>query len=120
MEIVGENRNFDKTMGIVAYMTLIGWVVALVINGNKQGEEKAFTAFHLRQMLGLIILSIAINLGSAILMFIPFIGWLAQISLFMMLFIFWLIAVVGASNGETKELPLIGGSIQSLFGKAFE
>jgi uncharacterized membrane protein len=107
-------------MGIVAYMTLIGWIVALVSNGSKQGEEKSFTAFHLRQMLGLIILAIGLNIVTVVLVFIPFLGWLVQLVLFFGLLAFWILAVVGASNGEKKELPIVGAVIQNVFGKAFE
>ncbi len=39
----------DKTVAIVAYLTLIGFIIAIILNGQK---KTALGAFHLRQMLG--------------------------------------------------------------------
>ncbi|HLP53392.1 MAG TPA: hypothetical protein VK151_00095 [Fluviicola sp.] len=112
--------NFDKTMGIVAYMTLVGWVVALVQNNDKQGPEKAFTAFHLRQMLGLMIIAFCIWILQVFLVFIPLIGFALSMLLSLGIFVFWVLAVVGAVNGHTKELPYIGEPIQKMLGRLFE
>lgn len=87
-----------KTTDIVAYITPIGWIVAFCA-GTKQ-ESK----FHLNQALviwlGDIILSILAN--------IPIVGIVAGI-LSLVLFVFWIMGLVGACQGNEKELPLIGG-----------
>ncbi|MEM9160434.1 MAG: hypothetical protein AAGB46_15415, partial [Verrucomicrobiota bacterium] len=57
-----------KTRGIVAYLTLIGWIIALVTNNPK--DELA--SFHIRQMLGLMLTMIV----ASVLVAIPIIGWL--------------------------------------------
>ncbi len=121
-------QELDKTVGIVAYMTLIGWIIALVMNGEKKGEEKLFGAFHLRQMLGLIIFgfgsSIVYMILGMILFFIPGIGWilmvLIQLGLFGGLLALWIMGVIAASNGEKKQIPIIGGLIHKMLGTAFE
>lgn len=121
MEIIREpNHSFDKTMGIIAYMTLIGWVVALVQNNDKQDEEKRFTAFHLRQMLGLMIIAFGVWIVQIPLVFIPILGWLISLALSIGLLAFWVLAVIGAANGEQKELPVIGSTIQSVLGTSFD
>ncbi|TVQ43384.1 MAG: hypothetical protein EA362_11385 [Saprospirales bacterium] len=91
-----------KTKAIVAHITLIGWIVALVINQNENKEE--FTSFYIRQMLGLILLSIVLS-------FIPFVnifGWLIA-------FVLWLLSLIGAASGEIKLTPLVGEYFQDWF-----
>ena len=108
----------DKTMGIIAYMTLVGWVIALVQNNNQSGsEEKQFTAFHLRQMLGLMILGFCCWIIQIPLSFIPLIGFPISMLLSLGIFVFWILAVIGAANGSMTELPYIGEPIQKLLGK---
>ncbi len=118
----------DATVGIVAYITLIGFIIAIVLNGNKSGDEKKFGAHHLRQALGLIIFAvggyIVLMILSAILIAI---SWklLTVISIFSLLL--WLsilglmiVGIINASNKTTKELPVIGSMVNKMFGTAFE
>lgn len=119
MEIIEDNR-FDKTMAVVAYLTLIGWVVALVMNNEKSGAERRFTAFHLRQMLGLMILAFVVWILKVPLLFIPFIGWLISFVLSVGLLILWALGIAGAAKGEQKELPYIGAPIQAMFRGIFD
>ena len=42
----------DKMVAIVAYLTLIGFIVAIIIHMNKKTK---LGAFHLRQMLGFVL-----------------------------------------------------------------
>ena len=130
MEIIDNETNQiqDKTVAIVAYMTLIGWIIALVMNGDKQGEERSFNGFHIRQMLGLIIFSfgssIVFVILGMVLAFIPVIGWLIllllQLGLFGGLLALWIMGVIAASNGEKKPVPVLGGLIHKMLGTAFE
>ncbi len=130
MEILDTETNQvqDKTVAIVAYMTLIGWIIALVMNGDKKGEERSFNGFHIRQMLGLIIFSfgssIVFVILGMVLAFIPVIGWLIllllQLGLFGGLLALWIMGVIAASNGEKKPVPVLGGVIHKMLGTAFE
>ncbi len=90
-----------KTKAIVAHIYWIGWVIALILNSSEKDE---LTSFYLRQLLGLFLLSI-------ILWFIPVIGWIANI----IIFIFWIISLIGAINGEQKEIPWVGKLFQDWF-----
>lgn len=118
----------DKTVGIVAYITLIGFIISIVLNSNKTGEEKKFGAFHLRQALGLIIFSvgvfIALTIVTVILAFIiPFLGvffgllmnlvWLGILALL-------IIGIINAANGTYKEVPVIGAYSSKFLGNTFE
>jgi uncharacterized membrane protein len=90
-----------KTTAIIAHITLIGWIIALVINSNEKNE---FASFYIRQLLGLF-------LAGLILAWIPIIGWLLSIAVF----VFWLISLIAAAQGEMKEVPLVGHYFQDWF-----
>ncbi len=42
--------NDDKTVAIISYITLFGWIIATVLHNNNKTE---LGAFHIRQTLGL-------------------------------------------------------------------
>lgn len=80
-----------KTTGIVAYLTWIGLLIAFLA-GDKEGAK-----FHINQGLVLFLATIVCGI-------IPFLGWIAEI----FVFVCWIIGFVGAINGEEKEVPLLG------------
>ncbi len=80
-----------RTTGIVAYITWIGLVIALVA-GDKEGAK-----FHLNQALVIFLFSL--------LSLIPCIGWLWGI--FML--VCWIMGLIAAINEEEKPVPLLGG-----------
>ncbi|MEA3447738.1 MAG: hypothetical protein U9Q98_04695 [Bacteroidota bacterium] len=90
-----------KTTAIVAHITLIGWIIALVMNNNEKNE---FASFYIRQLLGLF-------LAVLVLGWIPIIGWLLSIAGF----VFWIMSLINAIQGEKKELPLVGHYFQEWF-----
>ena len=90
-----------KTKAIVAHITWIGWLIALVINSSEKDE---LASFYIRQMLGLWLFSLVIS-------FIPVInvvGWIITL-------VFWIISLIGAINGEMKEIPWVGKLFQDWF-----
>jgi uncharacterized membrane protein len=118
----------DKTVGIVAYITLIGFIISIVLNSSKTGEEKKFGAFHLRQALGLIIFSIGTVIALTIVtvifvLILPFLGvlfgllmnlvWLGILALL-------IIGIINAANGTYKEVPVIGKFSTKFLGNTFE
>jgi len=111
----------DRTLAIVSYLTLIGFIVALVLFGQP-GKKTALNGFHLRQNLGLLILSFAVFSSLSILAFIPIIGLVTLVLsplCFIGFFVFWIIGLLAAVNGELKPLPVIGVKIQEVFKGAF-
>ncbi len=79
-----------KTTGIVAYLTWIGLLIAFLA-GDKEGAK-----FHINQSLVLVLFGL---LGA-----IPVVGWIWEI----FMFVCWLIAFIGAVQGQEKEVPLLG------------
>lgn len=82
-----------KTTGIIAYFTWIGWVVALCV-GDKEGAM-----FHINQALVINLFALGLVLS-----WIPLIGWLYSI----FIFVCWVMGLIFACQGEEKEVPLIG------------
>lgn len=109
-----------KTIGIVAYITFIGFIIALIMNNNKSGETKSFGAFHLRQSLGLLIVSLGISIIQSMIVTSPptLTGFSSITSI--IIFVFMILGIMNASKGERKELPLIGEYIEKTFKNTFE
>ena len=96
----------DKTKSIVAHITLIGWLIALVMNQTDKGPN---TSFYLRQNLGLFIIAIA---GSVLgMLTVNLIGTIISIAIL----ILWVLSLVGALSGEQKLTPVLGDMFQSWF-----
>ena len=79
-----------RTTGIVAYLTWIGLLIA-IIAGDKQGA-----IFHVNQALVILLFSLPAV--------IPCIGWIWGI----FMFVCWIMGLIAAINEEEKEVPLIG------------
>jgi uncharacterized membrane protein len=109
----------DKTVAILAYCTLIGYIIAIVLHGNNKTK---LGTYHLRQATGLLIIGIGYWIVSMILMFIPFLGFIfAIVSPFVGLGILVLLimGIMNAANGQEKPVPLVGAFAEKMFGNAF-
>jgi uncharacterized membrane protein len=107
----------DKTVAIVAYLTLIGFIVAIIIHSNKKTK---LGAFHLRQMLGFILTWVAVVVCQFILIFIPILGWLAILVLWCSLLVLWVLGLIAAINGQMTPMPVVGPLYQKWFGTTFD
>lgn len=97
----GSTIEEGKATAIIAYITVIGLVIALVMNGDKKNP---FAAYHIRQSLGLMLTSFAVSVVSMI----PFVGWLVGIVAAFVLLYMWIMGVMSAANGQEKPLPILG------------
>ncbi len=107
----------DKTVAIVSYLHLIGFIIAIVLHGNKKTR---LGSFHLRQSLGLIVTSVVLGFSWIVLAFIPILGWLVGLGLWLGLFVLWLMGLIAAAGGQMKPVPVLGEHFQKWFGNAFE
>jgi uncharacterized membrane protein len=96
-----------KTVAIVSYLTLIGWIVAFIMHNNNKTE---LGAYHLRQMLGLLLLGITLSVIARV-VGIPVVVWVLQIGVFAL----WIMGLISAFNGEKKPVPLLGEQFQQWF-----
>lgn len=102
------SSNYDPTVvGIVSYITFIGWIVALIMNNPKS----EYGSFHIRQSLGIMLLFVA----SAVTFVIPFLGMIIAPIGYLFALVLWIIGLVGAAQGKTSPIPIIGEKCQEWF-----
>jgi len=89
-----------KTMAIIAYLTWIGLIIAIVMNLEKKNE---FAKFHIRQSLLLMIVGFVA--------WIPIVGWI----LGLLALVAWIMGLIYAIKGEQKEVFLFGKYAQEWF-----
>ena len=105
----------DKTVAILAYITLIGFIIAIVLHGQK---KTALGAFHLRQMLGIFLTGVAAWIAVMMLMFVVIGVFLAPV-VWIMIFVLWIMGLIAAINGEQKPTLLLGKQYQEWFKGVF-
>lgn len=103
-----KNGTTDKTMGIVAYLTVFGLIAAMVMNKE---PKNAFASYHIRQSLGLCVTGI----GLFVIGLVPLIGWLISIVGTIFIVILWLLGFINALNGHEKPVPLLGEKYSEWF-----
>ena len=96
-----------KNTAIVAYLTIIGAVVAIFMNQDNKSE---FASFHIRQALGLFI---SFFLLGYLVGYLD--SWSASSAFYLFYFILWIYGFLGALQGQKKEIPLLGKFFQNLF-----
>jgi len=76
---------------------------------HKKGN--AFSAFHLRQSLGIYLIGVILG----VIAIVPIIGWIIAAVGVLLLFINWIIGIIGAASGSTKPVFLFGKAFQNWF-----
>ena len=112
--------SLDKTYAILSYCTLIGWIISLTRVSSLEIENRKFTAFHLRQMLILMLLGAVVSILDAIFFFIPYFGTFVVNVLSLALFICWLIGLIAAIRGDKKGVPFVIRAGENMLGDMFE
>ena len=97
-----------KVKAIVAHLFLIGWIISLLVN---MSEKEEFASFYIRQVLGIMIAGIAFSMLNVV----PLIGNLIALVAGLVLFVFWIMSLIWAINGEMKTVPWIGSYFQDWF-----
>jgi len=91
-----------KNVAIIAHMTLIGWVIALVMNS---GNKTEYGSYYIRQMLGLLLL------GCLSFIPIPLVSFIILI----VVVILWVMSLIGALGGTKKPVFMLGEQFQDWF-----
>ncbi len=106
---IHQSQGMDpKTVAMIAYLTFIGTIIAIVVNNNNKDE---FASFHIRQALGLVLCMVVLQ----VLWLIPFLGWIAFPIVALIVFILWIIGFMAALNGQEKVVPILGEKFQEWF-----
>ncbi|MBD0254967.1 MAG: hypothetical protein ICV83_04545 [Cytophagales bacterium] len=105
-----------KLVAILSYMTLVGWLVALVMHN---AQKTALGAYHLRQSLLLFLAALCAYAAITFITVVPLLGWLIGILAIPVVgigsLILWVMGLVAAVNGEHKPIPVIGEKAQEIF-----
>lgn len=109
MENTQHNSVTDgKTIATIAYITIIGLIIAFVQNSEK---KNSFAFFHIRQSLGLSVTGLALG----VIGMIPILGWIINILGIFVLIYMWIMGLTNAINGKEKTVPLLGEKYEEWF-----
>lgn len=95
------NPDSGKTVAILAHITFIGWIVAIVMNSSNKTE---LGSYYIRQTLGIWILAIVLS-------WIPIVGCFA----FIICLVLVIMSLINAANEKMVPTPLLGDYFQDWF-----
>ncbi|QSB29197.1 DUF4870 domain-containing protein [Flavobacterium sp. CLA17] len=103
-----------KTLSILSYITIIGWIVAFVKSKDLTPKSDLVT-YHLKQGFGIFLVSFAVNIILSVvvmtvtsLYFLNYIGYA--------IFMLWIFGIINAVNEQKKPIPIIGKMFEDQFG----
>lgn len=96
-----------KTAAIVAYLTIIGTIIAYFINND---SKNPFGSFHIRQALGI---HITFYLLGIIVSW--FDSWFISAPFYLFIIVLWGYGILAAIQEERNEVPLLGRYYQKWF-----
>lgn len=100
----------NKTLSIVSYITVFGWLISFVLGKDK---PNSLLKYHLKQSLGLVIFTIILSIILEILLSVTKIGALGVFGCIPLILI--IIGIINAANEVEKPLPLIGKIFEDKF-----
>lgn len=96
-----------RTTAIIAYLTIVGAVIAISMNNDPKHE---FARFHTRQAFGLHLMFHAFALFSSV--------WYNQYALYglyLCYIVLWVYGFIAAVNSQKQIVPLVGKYFQKWF-----
>ena len=100
------NENNDY-MAIVAYITLIGTLIAFFTNRD---QRNPLVSFHVRQALGLWVLQMLLGYFVG-----GFDSWMITVSFWVVFIALFLYGIFGAVGKKYNEVPIVGPFFQRIF-----
>jgi len=101
-----------KTLAIISYISIIGWLIAYFQYKDK--EKDPFVTYHLKQSLGIaivsIILAVALNIIAGM---VPALAVLSIVQL--VILVLWILGIVNAATEKMKPVPLVGSMFEDKF-----
>lgn len=96
-----------KAAAIVAYITIIGTIVAYFMNND---SKNPFASFHIRQALGVHITFYLLGILVS-----AFDSWMISSAFYIFILILWGYGLIAAIQGEENEVPVLGAYFQKWF-----
>lgn len=96
-----EDRDYGRNIAVISYLWILGWIIALIMNSRKRTH---LGSYHIRQALGLILLTLILF-------------WVIKPRIFITLIYVAgaLLGILNALKYQQKPLPGIGGLFQDWF-----
>lgn len=85
------------------FLTIIGFIIVLLAK-----KENKYAMYYAKQGLVLFIAWVIVAIVGMILAFIPILGWLVWVVLYLGMLILWIIGWINALSGVEKPIPIIG------------
>lgn len=96
-----------KTIAILSYFSIPGWIFAMHFNTNRR---TLLGSFHVRQSLGIMSMGTLIIIIAAFIPSVPIV-----LSTLLFVFVFWLMGLITAIQGRMKMVPFLGYYFQKWF-----
>lgn len=96
-----------RVLAILSYFHIIGAIIAIIMNTDKKNP---FTAFHVRQGLGLTICFMVVGF-----MISGFNSWNATKAFWLGFFILYIYGIYGAATLKNTSIPILGDFFQKIF-----
>lgn len=96
-----------KGAAIVAYLTIIGTIIAYFMNNE---SKNPFASFHIRQGLGIHITYFLLGV-----LVTPFDSWMISGAFYIFIFVLLGYGLISAIQGEENEVPVMGKYYQKWF-----
>ena len=98
----------EKSIAIIAYITIIGLIIAFVMNNDKKA---VFPTYHIKQSLGLALTGLALGVVGMV----PILGWIISFFGSFVLLYLWIIGLLNAINSKQKQVPWLGEKYEEWF-----
>ena len=101
-----------KTLAIISYVTIVGWLVAYFQYRNKPKDH--FVSYHLKQSLGIAIIGILFSavLG-VVVRLVPALSVLSYVNIAIL--VLWIIGILNAAREQTRPVPVVGPMFENRF-----
>lgn len=96
-----------KTMAIIAYLTIVGALIAMSMNS---GPKNPFARFHIKQAFGLHLFFIAFGLFLS-----QWFNEYAWYGLYISYLVLWGYGFIGALTEKERSVPIVGPYFQKWF-----
>ncbi|TYB76349.1 DUF4870 domain-containing protein [Bizionia myxarmorum] len=96
-----------KTMALVAYFTIVGSIIAIIMNSDRKNP---FTSFHAKQGLGLNLTYMIVGYFIS-----SFDSFAISIGFWIAIGVLFMYGIYSAITENCKQVPLLGALYQKLF-----
>jgi len=103
-----------KTLSIVSYITIIGWLIAYFSYKN-DATKPSLVRYHLKQGLGIAIISILLSIVLTIIgKIVPTLASILSLANIGIL-VLWILGIINAANEKETPVPVVGKMFEDKF-----